>query len=341
MRPYVTARRAIVPLVTALASLACAAACNSAQGDPSDTTGGGSKLRIIVGFRVGGPYDLHARILAKHLGSYLPGHPDIIVENMPGASGRMAVKHLATLTKKDGLTIGLLSHTSAADLVESNLLGDFDILGSPGPPPQLVLFSARSGITTVDAWRRAPKPPRFGSNGPPTPPYVEPLIAAAALGLPIQMVPGYANSADVRLAIEVGEVDAVSVSLDAYHTAYRAADVRAVLRFSAAPIPGFDAPDAMSIAPDARARELLETGIYMMAPMVRFYVVPRGTPAARVASLREALEKTWVDPRFLADARAAGLSIDPVTAFALEQTVATLAARPATLRDLRSILQPH
>ena len=221
------------------------------------------------------------------------------------------------------------------------MLGTFDILGSPGPPPQVVLFSGRSGITTVEAWRHAPKPPRFGSGGPPAPPYVAPLIAAAALGLPIQMVSGYANSADVRLALDGGEIDAVCVSLDAYHTSFQSADVRAVLRFSAAPIPGLDAPDAMSIAGDARARELLETGIYMMAPMVRFYVVPRGTPPARVALLREALEKTWVDPHFLTDARAAGLTIEPVTAAALEQTVATLAARPATLRDLRSILEPH
>jgi len=327
--------------VTALAVFACAAACNSTQSVASDTAFGGSKVRIIVGFRAGGPYDLHARVLARHLGRFLPEQPEIIIENMPGASGRMAVKHLATETTADGLTIGMLSQTSAADLIGSNVLGDFEILGSPGPPPQVVLFSRRSGIATVDAWRHAPKPPRFGSNGPPTPPYVEPLIAAAALGLPIQMVPGYANSADVRLAIDSGEVDAVCVSLDAYHTAYQAADVRAVLRFSAAPIPGLDAPDAMSIAADARARELLETGIYMMAPMVRFYVVPRGTPAARVALLREALEKTWVDPQFLADAHAAGLTIDPVTAGALEQTVATLKARPATLSDLRSILQSH
>lgn len=260
---------------------------------------------------------------------------------MPGASGALALKHLATKTTADGLTIGLLSQTSAPDLIDSNVLDAFDILGSPGPPPQLVLFSGRSGITTVDSWRRAPRPPRFGSSGPPTPPYVEPLIAAAALGLPIQMVTGYANSADVRLALDGGEVDAVCVSLDAYHTAYQTADVRAVLRFSAAPIPGHDAPDAMSLAGDARARDLLETGIYMMAPMVRFYVVPRGTPAARVAVLREALEKTWKDPQFLADARAAGFSIDPITAGALEQTVATLGARPATIRDLRSILQPH
>jgi len=337
----VTARRAIVPLATALAALACAATCHSAEGGASGTTFGGSTLRILVGFRAGGPYDLHARILSKYLGSYLPGHPDVIVENMPGASGKIAVKHLTTLTKADGLTIGQLSQTSAADLIESNVLGAFDILGSPGPPPQFVLFSGRSGITTVEAWRHATKPPRFGSGGPPAPPYVVPLIAAAALGLPIQMVSGYPNSADVRLALDGGEVDAVAVSLDAYHTSFQSADVRAVLRFSAAQIPGLEAPDALSIAGDARARELLETGIYMMAPMVRFYVVPRGTPAARVALLREALEKPWLDPHFLSDARAAGLTIDPVTATALEQTAATLAARPATIKDLRSILQPH
>lgn len=341
IRAHVTARRPIVPLVTVLAALACVTACQSAEDGASNAAFGGSSLRIIVGYRPGGPYDLHARILAKYLGGHLPGHPDVIVENMPGAAGALAIRHLSTATKADGLTIGLLSESSAADLVESNVLGGFDILGSPGPPPQIVLFSGRSGITSVEAWRHASKPPRFGSSGSPTPPYVAPLVAAAALGLPIQMVAGYANSADVRLAFDVGEIDAVCMSIDAYQTSFQSADVRAVLRFSAAPIPGLDAPDAMSIAGDARARELLETGIYMMAPMVRFYVVPRGTPAARVASLREALEKTWVDPGFLTDARAARLSIDPVTAGVLEQTLAMLGQRPAAIRELRSILQPH
>ena len=341
IRADLTACRSIVPIVTVLSVLVGAAACNSTEGGASSTASGGSTIRILVGFRAGGPYDLHARVLAKHLGGHLPGHPDAIVENMPGANGLIAIKHLETRTKADGLTIGLFSETSAPDLIESNVLGSFEILGSPGPPPQVVLFSGRSGITTVEAWRHAPKPPRFGSGGARNPPYSVPLITAAALGLPMQMVSGYSNSADVRLAFDGGEIDAVCVSLDAYHTSFQLADARAVLRFSAAPIPGLDAPDAMSIAADARARELLETGIYMMAPMVRFYVAPRGTPPLRLALLREALEKTWVDPDFLTDARAAGLSIDPVTAGALEQTIVTLGARPATIRDLRSILEPH
>jgi tripartite-type tricarboxylate transporter receptor subunit TctC len=324
-----------------LAALVCAAACHPKEAATSSATFEGATLRIIVGFRAGGPYDVHARILAKYLGNYLPGHPGVIVENMPGANGALAVKHLATQTKPDGLTIGQLSESSAADLIASDVLSTFDILGSSGPPAQVVLFGGRSGIRTIEDWRHASKPPRFGSGGPRNPPYVAPLIAAAAFGLPIQMVSGYANSADVRLALDSGEIDAVCMSLDAYYTSFQSADARAVLRFSPAPIPGLDAPDAMSIAADVHARELLETGIYMMAPMVRFYVVPRGTPSGRLALLREALEKTWVDANFLADARAARLTIEPVTAGALEQTVATLAARPATISELRSILQPR
>jgi tripartite-type tricarboxylate transporter receptor subunit TctC len=335
----VKSRRVIVPLVTALAAVACVAACQSAEGGAGSSFGE-SKLRIIVGFSPGGPYDTHARVLARHLGRHLPGRPDVIVENMPGASGAISIKHLATKTKADGLTIGLLSQIGAAELIESKVLSSFEILGSPGPNAQVVLFSARSGITTVEAWRRAPKPPRFGSNSTPTPPYVTPLVAAAALGLPIQMVSGYATFAEVRLALEAGEIDAVALSLDAYHTQFPTGDVRAVLRISTAPIREFDVPDAMSIA-DARGRELLETGLYLMAPLVRFYAAPRGTPPARLALLREAMERTWADPQFLADARAAKLSINPVTAGALEQTVATLAARSSTIRDLHSILQPR
>ena len=340
IRADLTACRSIVPIVTVLSVLVGAAACNSTEGGASSSVSGGSTLRILVGFQTGGPYDVHARVLGRHLGRHLPGHPDVIIENMPGASGAIATRHLAIETRADGLTIGLLSQIGAAELVESNVLGSFEILGSPGPTPQVVLFSGRSGITTVEAWRRAPRPPRFGSNSTPTPPYVTPLVAAAALGLPIQMVSGYASFAEVRLAFETGEIDAVGLSLDSYHTQFQAADVRAVLRISAAPIREFDVPDAMSIA-DARGRELLETGLYLMAPLVRLYVVPRGTSADRVASLREALAKTWADPQFLADARAAQLFIDPVTPDAVEKAVATLSTRPATIRDLRSILKPR
>jgi tripartite-type tricarboxylate transporter receptor subunit TctC len=335
------ARRATARVLLTVLALASGEACRRGESTTPASTYAGTTLRIVVGYRVGGPYDMHARVVANHLGRYLPGEPAVIVENMPGAAGAIAVKHLAERAKADGLTIGLLSETSAADLVGSDLFGRFDALGSPGAPAQIFFFNRGSGVTSVDDWRRASRPPRFASSGSPTPPFVTPLVVAAALGLPIQMVSGYRNSAEQRMAFESGEVDALSFSLDAVHTAFQSAEATAVLRVSTAPVPGFDVPDAISLAADAHARELLDTGVYLMAPLVRFYAVPRGVPQARLALLRDALSRTWTDPRFLAEARAAGLTIDPIAADALERTAALVASRSATVAELGALLKPR
>ena len=334
-------RPATVLLLAALAVPAGGLACRTGDRGAAPFSYAGATLRIIVGHRVGGPYDVHARLLARYLGKHVPGHPDVIVENMPGASGAIARKFLATQTRADGLTIGLLTEVNASDLIESDLLGHFDLIGGPGPPPQIVLFSRRSGIADVDTWRRARERPRFGANGTTAPPYVAPLVASAALALPMQMVTGYASTAETRLALDSGEIDAVSVSMDAYETAFQSADVRPVLRFSAQPIPKLDAPDAMTLASDDRARELLETGIYLMAPMVRFYVTPRGVPADRLALLRESLMAAFADPELLAAARTAGLTVDPTSAGQLQTIVTTITSRPAVIGRLRSILKPR
>lgn len=335
------ASRASIGVVLAVLALGSGVACRRSGDVTPLSTYAGLTLRIIVGYRAGGPYDVHARLVAKHIGRHLPGQPDVIVENMPGASGALAVRHLADRAEADGLTIGLLSETSAADLVTADVFGRFDALGSPGAPAQLVFFNRQSGITSVDEWRRASRPVRFASSGPPTPPFVTPLVAAAALGLPIKMVAGYRNSAEQRLAFESGEVDAMSLSIDAVHTSYPMRDARAVLRFSTTPVPGFDAPDAMALASDARARDLLDTGVYLMAPLVRFYAVRRGVPPVRLALLREALAETWRDREYITEAQALGLTVDPLTADDLSRTVAQVTARSATVAELGALLKPR
>ena len=314
-------------------------ACRAPVDDAAAPTFAGATLRIVVAYHAGGPYDLHARLLSSYLGRHLPGHPSVVVENMGGAGGQMGSKYLANIAKPDGLTIGLIAETSAANAVGADLLGRFQLLGSPGAPPQVVVFSGRSSITTVEEWRRASRPQRFGSAGPLSPTQIVPVIAGAALGLPVRALSGYSGSAEMRLALESGEVDAMCLSMDAFNTAYRSSPgVHAVLRFSPEAIPGFDAPDALALAPDAHARELLETGIYSMTPMIRFYAAPRSS-AVRVKLLREGLAKAWADPGFLAAATGAGLDIEPVSAEALEQLLRNVAARPAILAELTSLLQ--
>ncbi len=301
----------------------------------------GETVRIIVGFAPGGGYDLYARLTAGHLGRHLPGNPAVVVENMPGAGAQVATNYLAGAAHPDGLTIGLLVETSAADAIESNLLDRLRLLVSPSPAIPVLVFSARSGIASVDDWRRAARPPRIASSGSRAQSFVVPRIASSTLGLPVQIVTGYSGSAEMRLAIEGGEADGLSLSWDTYRTLFSASDFRVVLRFSSEPLPDVDAPDAMTLASNANARALLETGIYAMTPFTWFYAAPRDTPATRLTLLREGLSSTFRDPQFLEAARVAGLTIAPVTGEALEERLRLIATRPEVLVDLRSILRGH
>jgi tripartite-type tricarboxylate transporter receptor subunit TctC len=331
--------RRLTPTLAALVLLgasACRLSTDAARADGGSFAG--ETLRIIVGFSTGGPYDLHARLLAGALQRALPGRPSIVVENMPGAGGVLAARYLASVARPDGLTVGVLAESSIVEIADSAVLSGLALLGSPGASAQLVAVTARSGIVTVDDWRRAKRPLRFAGTGPRTPPVVFPRIAGAALGLPVEMLSGFGGSPEMRLALESGEADAIFVSVDAFNTAFRDANVRVILRFSADPVPGFDVPDAMSIAPDARARDLLATGIYAMAPMIRFYAAPRGVPADRLAQLRQGLRDAWADPQFLTGAAAAGFAIAPVSAETMERGLDDVVKRRDIIADLRAIL---
>ncbi len=206
-------KRLVLSVLTpaVLAMLACVG-CQTTRREGVTSTFAGETLKIVVGFSQGGPYDVHARLLAAHLGRYLPGEPAVVVENMQGAGGALAARHLANVVKPDGLTIGLLTETDIAETVDSNLLGRIALLGSPSSSAQVVVFSKKSGITSIDDWRRVTSPPRFASTGPRTPMYVAPIVASRALGLPVRMVTGYGTSAEARLALETGEADAVCLT---------------------------------------------------------------------------------------------------------------------------------
>src|SRR5688500_15416543 len=76
-----------------------------AQGEPFYK---GKTVRIMVGFAPGGVMDLWARLLAQHLGKYIPGKPSVIVQNMTGAGSMTAANYVYSVAKPDGLTLGLI-----------------------------------------------------------------------------------------------------------------------------------------------------------------------------------------------------------------------------------------
>lgn len=322
----------------ALLSGLSVSSCGRGPANADEPTFAGDTIRIIVGFASGGTYDLHARLAARHLGRHLPGQPVVIVENMPGAGGIVAANYLSHVAAPDGKTIAMLAESNVADLANSHLVDQLHFLGSPSPIVPVFVFSPRSGIGSVDDWRHARRPPRFASSGVRAMTSVVPRVAAAALGLPMTMVQGYAGSSEMRLALEGGEVDAVCLSWDTLHKVFGSSPVNVVLQFSPVPIAGLAAPDARTIATDPRTSELLEAAIYDMNPLGRFLAVPRAVPEARLRMLRDALMQTWADPAFVAEAAAAGLVIQPVAGDALEQSVQALAGRREVVSRINTLL---
>ncbi|MGE0449173.1 MAG: hypothetical protein AB7Q29_06260 [Vicinamibacterales bacterium] len=304
--------------------LLMAVACGSRAAPDARDTFDGTTIRIIVAYPPGGGNDLLARVVANHLGRFLPGTPSVVVENMPGAGGLLAATYLASAVPADGLSIGLLGETSAPNLIDSGLLDRVALLGSPAASIPVVAFSTRSGIASVEDWRRAAVPPRLATTGGRSLSFIVARLVVTALGLPAQIVSGYAGLAEMRLALQNGEVDAYT--FDAGTASNRSPDSTEVLRFGAPPEAGPFGTDALLFTADAWQQRLLKTGVYDMRPFTRVFAVPRRTPPARLALLRDALQRVWPDESFLREAHSAGLTIAPIGPDDLEAAAARLAA---------------
>src|SRR5918992_4486558 len=160
-------------------------------------------LTFIVGYSPGGTYDQYSRLIARHIGKYLPGNPTAIVENMPGAGGIIAANHLYNRAKPDGLTIAAWASPLILQQIMGNEAIKFDArkvgwVGIPGPYDTACHFSQESGIRTVDDWFAAKRPIKISSIGPGTSLSDVPKLLKAAIGLPLETVEGYKGGAEAR-----------------------------------------------------------------------------------------------------------------------------------------------
>jgi len=306
-------------------------------------------VRIIVGTSVGGGFDLYARTLARHLTKHIPGRPTIIVENMSGGGGLVAANHIYRVAKPDGLTVGHFT----GDLLMLQVLErpgvDFDArrleyIGGPSGQHIACAFSRASGIRTVSDWASAHAPVKMGGLVPGSGPDRITRVLKAALGFPTQIVIGYKGTADVRLAVDSGELAGACfnwVSMRAaWSSALESGDVAVVLQAAAKRHPDLpNVPLAIDLVKDAESRQLIELGIHRIDALVRLYTLPPGTPKGRVQTLRRAFLAALRDPEFLAEAEKAKLEVDPVPGEDIERIVADLfRLDPAMVAKLKTIL---
>jgi tripartite-type tricarboxylate transporter receptor subunit TctC len=309
----------------------------------------GKTIRIIVGGSAGGGFDTYSRVMARHMGKHIPGHPAILVENMTGAGTLIAAKYLHSSAKPDGLAFGIFNGA----LILGRALGmkgiDFEVreleyLGVPVQDSPVCALRKESGVTNMDQWLAAKTPVKIGGLGPGNSTSDIPRILRAALDLPIQLVEGYKGTAEVRLAADAGEVNGGCWAWESVKVTWakgvQSGDVNPVVQVTAKKLPDLpNVPLALELAKTEEARVLLKAGAIDPSAIVRVYVTTPRTPKDRLQILRRAFMNTLTDPEFVAEMKKSNLDINPLTGEEVKKIVDSLfKLNPALLSKLASIL---
>ncbi len=263
----------------------------------------GKTVRFVVGVGVGGGFDAYARMIAPYLGRQLDA--TVVVENQLGAGGLVALNRVAT-AQPDGLTIMIVNGTPAALgqlLDQQNVRYDltkFEHLGVISAYPWIWLVSKDSPIKTVADAMKATNPIRWGGVGPTDGPADGANITCHALKLNCRVIIGYKGSADIALALERGEMDALYVSDSSAAQYAKSGNARPVAAMGS--VRSKLLPDTPTIFEQVKMNDEQRWWFEFresINDLGRILVTTPGVPADRLAFLREAVKKSLTDPALI------------------------------------------
>ena len=298
----------------------------------------GKTITITIGAK-SGSLAIAAQVVGHHLGKYLPGKPAVVVQNMPGAAHLLATNNVFNVAKPDGLTI-LASNPNVAIAQLSKVeqvrfdVRKFQWLGSSGADG--VAFSIRSDLPykTFDELKKSDRELIAGTTGPGSNAHDFPLLLKEFAGLKLKLVSGYPANSDVLLAVERKEVDSWSALATTIKLAADRGAVRPLVRGRVA-APGFeDLPVDENLATSALGKSLMAIKSIPGAIGRAFAVAP-GTPADRVAMLRDAFAKAIKDPELIAEAKKAKINMHLISHEQVQKDFnALLNQTPETLKEM-------
>jgi tripartite-type tricarboxylate transporter receptor subunit TctC len=308
-------------LIGALCAVAAASPC-AAQESPFYA---GKTIQLIIGFDVGGGYDLYARTVARHMSKHIPGNPQFVPQNMPGAGTRTAANWLYNVGPKDGTAIGTIVQSTAVDqaLGEPGIRFDaakFNWIGNPIVDNLVTVTWRSSGLGTIEDLKT--KGGLFcGSTGA-GPTTVFPRVMNRLLGTQIKIIAGYRGQTAVNIAMERGEVNciggaawsSIKATMEPLLTSrkidvmlqwgtLRDAEISAYAQREVPLLQDYAKTDR-----DRRVLAFIGSGSAMGRPLL----AGPGIPPERVKILRTAFDETMKDPEFLSETAKAKMDIKPL-----------------------------
>jgi tripartite-type tricarboxylate transporter receptor subunit TctC len=323
----------------ALASAVGMLATTATQAQSVEQFYRGKTLTMVISVGGGEGFDLNGRLVAKHIGKYIPGQPNIIVKNMPGAGHVLAANYTFTEAPRDGSTICAISPS----IITHQLLdgrgvrydvGKFQWLGTTDYGNQAVYAWAASGVTSLEDTMK--REVITGATGAGAYNMLYPILMNNLLGTKLKIVTGYKSTKELEIALQRGEVElraghSVSSIKALYGEWLRDKKINVIAQAGPQRDPDFpDAPLLTEYARTDEARrifELFEVDLTIGRP----FLAPPDVPTDRVEALRRAFGQTMQDPAFLADAQRQVLDIHPRNAATVTEIIRKAAATP---RDL-------
>ena len=310
-----------------------------AAADPVADFYAGKQIKIIVGGTEGGGYAPYARMLASHMGQYIPGNPQVIVQFMPGAGGLVATNYVYNVAPQDGTVIGAVQR----NVVRLALIRD---QGTKYDPVKINwIGSLHNDVSVCDAWHNSSvktiqdameRELIVGGTGLNDTEQF-PTLLNKMLGTKFKIISGYKGSGAISLAMERGEVsgrcgwswDSLKSQQGDWLTEKK---VNILVQLSMKKLAEIDAPMIIDLAKTKEQREVLEF-IFGEQTMGKPFMMGPTVPDERVSALREAFLKAAADQAALAEMSKMRLGISPTSGAELQQLVTRMYATPQSVID--------
>lgn len=276
-------------------------------------------VELLVGFSPGGGYDTYARTLARHLSKHIPGNPNVVVRNVPGAGSLVLMNQIANSLPSDGTVFALVNSGIPFEPLFDNKQAKFDVqevnwVGSIASDTVLGIANADSGIEHLMDLRE--KKMTMGGSGAGSSTNFMPRVLADLFDLNLTVIAGYPGSTDIVLAMERGEVDGIGgqfMSTIMTRTPEWLADDRKVNHIYQLSMEKHELLPDVELVRDMAETEDQRQAVDLLAASLMFarpFVAPPGMDPERLQTLRTAMEKTAQDPEFLADAEHQSLPVN-------------------------------
>ena len=296
----------------------------------------GKTINLVIGYSVGGGYDLYGRLLARHIGKHIPGRPNIVPQNLTGAGSLRAAQFIYSVAPKDGTAFGTFGRTIATTPLLTPASAQFD------GTKFTWLGSVTNEVSTCVTWHTAPvkswndvlaKEVAMGGEGPGADPDVYTLLYKNVFGAKMKLITGYHGTNDTTLAMERGEVDGLCglscSTLKSRHQQWmNERKINILIQAALKKQPELaNVPLAIELTKDREQLQILKLFL-ISQEMARPFAAPPSIPDDRKAALVAAFEATMKDPEFLAEAQKLNMDVNPLGGKTIDGLLAELYATP-------------